>query len=325
MIIAPAHPKYKFFADTDQGFLVAEVDISRDYFSITGELYPSRAAYEIGNENAMIAGGQLVDEILDNIKALRPFMHLHLCNKETGEPMHALANALYRLDPTKDFAHEMEGRRKGRKNYHIQGKDISWPRSEARDATEFEIIEHIVGIAARSLNVDVDELPDRLDNFGDYIESLRPRWKADAERFMAFLDEQPEPTLSPAEEDTEEFEHTFPNGLKVTSKMVDEVEASHVSYYALCYQYEVVVTWKRKKPHVAKFHGSIADYDNGHIDARGAAFGVLRELHEFGSDGAEDLYDAMEWAEDDPRRKECNALGARFIDGLEPNIDIIGI
>lgn len=320
---------FHFTADAgSEGFLVAKVEREQGRFSIIADLYPTKGSYEIGNEDAVIACGQLTDEIRKFMPDLAQWLPMHLCDSETGEPMHGLENARYRLDPAGDFAHEMEYRNKGRKNYHVTGKDGGryvdgkWVDSSA---TEDDIMEFIVGLAAKALKVDVNDLPDDLTDFDDFVDGLRPMWAERARQFNAWLAEQPEPSLDPAEVSTETFEHTFPNGLHVSAKLDEdepEVQSPLVSS-AYCYKYSVTVKWGDEE-HTSSQWGSAMNHMQGFVDARGAAFSVLRELKDFGSDGAEELYDAMEWEEDDPRRAECNALGERFIDGIQDNMDIIG-
>lgn len=61
------------------------------YFSVTAYLYSP------GHRNHPFAGGCLHDEVLRFFPKLAPVVELHLCDVETGAPMHAESNGLYWL------------------------------------------------------------------------------------------------------------------------------------------------------------------------------------------------------------------------------------
>lgn len=312
----------------DDGFFVGEVRTEGGRFSFTGALYASREMWKLGNDNGAHAFGMLHDEWQKYLPEHAWVLPMHLCDIETGEDMHALSNSRYRLDPSGDFATEMRYRAKGQKNYYITGKDDRGYYRDGkwveRSATEDEIMEYIVGLAAKTLRVDVSALPDRLDGgvFEDFVDGLRPKWEHEAKLVREWIESLPKPTIGPADEPSEEWSHTFENGLEVSAEVIDDIE-SPIMPGEYVTQYEVKVKWG-DETHTTKSTGSVNDYWLGHHDAKLAAFSVLREIHDYGSDGADELYDAMEWDEDDPRRAECDALGERFIDGIEPNLHIIG-
>lgn len=305
-------PAHHWTAKVKDGFLVATVDTSRGYFSITGSIYPSEDAYRLGNDDSVFACGCLHEEIGQNIPELRDFIEMHLSDVETGEPMHAESNARYRLDPAGDFANEMRYRARGSRNYY----------AIPADASEDEIAEYIVKLAASSLRCATFELPDSLGlEFDTFMETMREHWETEAAHFRRFLSSH-EVTTIPADEDSETFAHDFGNGLTVYAECVGD-EPSTLCPGESNYKYAVTITYNGDE-HVAEFHGSVADFWDGRKDARSAAFGSLREIGDFHRLG-EEMFDMLEWDDDDPRRDESEKLADRFGDAIDANMDTIGI
>lgn len=151
------------------GYLVATAQLhqlsgnSRPYFSVTGELWDSEGWYRRGQDGRCREVGPLHERIGRAFPQLRPVIALHLAD-DTGEPMHALANGWHFYS---GGAHEYE--RSSR--YYAAPTDTPHER------------------AARSLRVDPSELPEGLDQagFAEYVDSLRPRWEAEASTALATI------------------------------------------------------------------------------------------------------------------------------------------
>lgn len=313
-------PTYLFTAETREGFLVASVDTSRGEFSITADHWPSEMAWKLGNESACFACGQLTDEIAAAFPdGLSRFLNMHLTNTETGEPtLHAIKNCRYFLDPAGNLAHILE-----------RGRNATpWTLTQDLGPDEMPawetLADHCIGAAMRTWRCDFEQLPDWLDerHMDDAYAAMVPVWQERRDEFVAWLNEQPEPAFEPSDEPTSEWRHVFYNKLAVESKLVDTVDSPIVN--GMCvFQYETTVHFGGKQ-HTALSTGSVADYEGGHEDARGAAFSVLRELKDIYEMGDE-FWEMCEIPEDDERRIKGDAAAELFGEAITANMDIIGI
>ena len=149
---------------TADGYLVATAQLhlldgnERPYFSVTAELWQSKGWYENGQDGRMISCGQLVDEIRETFPELIPVQDVHLAD-DAGVPGHAEANGWYFYS------------------------DAYTNRPEDGQDTH--------AMAARALHIEPSELPEGMsrEQFHTFVESLRPRWKAQAARALSVLSE----------------------------------------------------------------------------------------------------------------------------------------
>ena len=134
--------------------IVATITTERGYFSLTGELYEAHGTWSGAARQRhgrdIDAGGQIVDELRAAFGSrIEPFARLHLSDVETGEPMHAVENG----------------------RYFLRLGDVE--------------------TCARHLRVDVSELPEQGasdEAFAAWVDTLRPRWAAEAAAGRALLD-----------------------------------------------------------------------------------------------------------------------------------------
>lgn len=141
----------------------------RPYFSATYEEWRSRRDLNrhrrTGSEAGMWAIGAMGPETAALFGELAVVERLHLAD-DTGAPMHAEANGWYFLSG-EAHAHERVS------SYLPDPTDTPTER------------------AARTLRVDVDEIPDEAresrEAFAAYVETLRPRWQEEADRARALL------------------------------------------------------------------------------------------------------------------------------------------
>lgn len=318
---------------TDEEFLVIHAgrehlrgNAHHPYFTVGADLYSSRRAFELGNSGAIIAAGCMHEDVLRVAPELADVVALHLADAETGEPMHGPASGWYRLSGA-DMAHELKAREQGHRSYYQAPEPYDADGNLAPEFARF-----FVDMAARSLGVGVDELPDVQDEaeFLRWVDDYaRPRWQAAADRVNAWLDEHANTVEIPAEQiDEEGFYAELDAGLIVTAELMDEEGYRDVGCY---FQYRVIVTDAQRHRYSTVYGGSVADYEDGKRNAREAAFGVLRELADFGRyDSAEEYAEemGMEWpemsaAERKPWRRAW-AAADRMADALEANAEVIG-
>lgn len=313
------------------GFMVVHVQREAGYFSVTGEVYASERAYELGNSGAIHSAGALGEEAVKLFPDLAAVEALHLSDVRTGEPMHAVANGWYRLSG-RDMQHDLQGRTRpyGGPNYYqapdpFEGLD---ERGELNPA----YIDYFRTVTARGLRCTVEELPDveTEDEFVEWVDRvMRPRWKAEADQANAWIDAHENDVHVPAEQDSEE-EYTveLDDGLRLSARLMDEPGERNGQPH---FQYAVVVEANGHK-HDSVFGGSIADYSEGTRNAREAAFGTARELLSFSRyDSAEDYADELEegwWAElTDEQRAEWNRThenASALEDALLANEHLLG-
>jgi hypothetical protein len=335
-------PHFIFTGEIEgEGFCVVEVDTSRNVFSITGNMYPTEEAYKLGNEAAVFAAGCIHEEVARAVPELAQFIPLHLSSIATGTPDN-LKNALHFLKPDGELAHERAYRvSNGRKN-HWQSPD-----------DDSQLHNYFIGITVRILRVnDIDTfktlLTERANevfpaddgeepwSFEDVIDSaaldrvwqalidfLSPAWMEQAAEFATWLKAQPEPKLIPADEPTEEFEHTFPNGLYVKSVVKDETVSSPIMKGEYVYGYNVTLKYDGVHNAHLSATGSVADHWAGHKDARGAAFGILREIGSIYEEG-DDFWEMIEVNPRSSQARSGNAKAEKFGEAITANRDIIG-
>lgn len=153
---------------------------SRPYFSITAEITTpaSRLRHDIE------AGGCLHDEILRFWLSLAPIVALHLSDALTGEPMHAEANGWYWMAGALGGAGEQ---------YH----GASGSNSKTPDECLAIVANHlrITLEEAKALRDEVwptDRIPvpaQARKRFAAFVETLRPRWQAEAQAGIALLND----------------------------------------------------------------------------------------------------------------------------------------
>jgi hypothetical protein len=128
----------------------------RPHFSVTGEQWQTLRHYNrrTERETGLLGMGAMHETILEAFPYLEPVVAVHLAD-DYGTPMHAVANGWYFY-------------------------------SDAYQGTLEQ--------AARALHIDPAELPEGLDRdgFEAFAESLRPRWKQQAERALAVIERGPD-------------------------------------------------------------------------------------------------------------------------------------
>jgi hypothetical protein len=132
---------------------------ARPYFSVHRELWYATKAWT-GRQHQQRkprdpdACGCMHDDVLAAFPELAPVVRVHLAD-DNGVPMHALANGWYFYSGK---AHEND------------------PYNRFRGRTPHEV-------AATALNIEPDQLPQGLDydQFAEFVESLRPVWRKQAE------------------------------------------------------------------------------------------------------------------------------------------------
>ena len=307
-------------------FLVVHVTRERGRFSVTADEYASRKAFELGNENAVIGCGQLVEQIRATFPELNVVTDVHLCDVGSGEPMHARSNGWYYLGgeaAKREMAHRAQYQRK---NNYQSPDDVYGP----------EWTPYWRGLAANALHCSADELVYTQDRelFDEWVDRVMvPRWKQAAEYANAYIDAHKDDSIEvPANQtDEDEFEVELEDGLYVHAKLCDSVD-SDILPGSYVYQYDVIVRVDGVHEYGAKFHGSVNDYDNGIVNAREAAFGTLRELMQFVYESAQILAD--DWFVEgwDGISKEqrkgllkCERAAEAMSRQLEANMEVIGV
>lgn len=88
----------------DAGFVVAKLAASYHhpnraaYFSLTGEEWKSERHHRLNLERSgWLSSGAMGEQLLAHWPGLADFEQMHLADVDTGEPMHAIANAWYFL------------------------------------------------------------------------------------------------------------------------------------------------------------------------------------------------------------------------------------
>lgn len=297
-------------------------------FSFTFSEYPSRRAWEMRNDNAMISGGSSDEIILKAAPELAWLLPLHGSWTDNGEPTHGGSNGWYWLAGGA-ADHEINYRRvnDGRKNMHEAPDDI---RSE-----EWALF--WLGLACNALRCELHELsvidlslPEAVAKmqFNTFVaEVLRPRWQAEADKANAWMDAY-EGDHRPEEiRDEPMWEITFDNGLKLRATLDEHNEGTPDDRR---YWYYVTISAPGVKPYKAKWGGSTADYDDGRVSAREAALGTAKGLFDFQFEGPEGYATSLgeDWDELPlaTRRAFERASEAfdRFDHYLIPNQEVIG-
>lgn len=307
-------------------FLVVHVQREGRYFSVTADEYASRKAFELGNDNAIISCGQLVDEVRATFPELGVVQDVHLCDVATGEPMHARSNGWYYLSG-EAAQREMDHRAKyQRKNDYQSPDEVYGP----------EWTPHWRQRAANALHCGVEDLIYTQDRelFDEWVDRVMvPIWQTMADDANAYIDAHKDDSIEvPANQtDEDEFEVELEDGLYVHAKLCDSVD-SDILPGSYVYQYDVIVRVDGVHEYGAKFHGSVNDYDNGIVNAREAAFGTLRELMQFVYESAQSVAD--QWFEEgwdgisEEQRKgllKCERAADAMSRQLEANMDVIGV
>lgn len=121
-----------------------------------GELYKPHGSWWVQhkNERDPDASGQIHDELLRAFPKLAPFARVHLCDLD-GTPMHARENATF------------------------------WYKQTVAEGDPY-----VVEYAARTLNINADQIPLALDAQGvrNMIESCREGWRYDVADALAVFD-----------------------------------------------------------------------------------------------------------------------------------------
>ncbi len=287
-------------AETDAGYLVATISRERGRFSVQGEIHSSRRAYELGTGNPHTCGC-IHDDVLRAFPHLAPIVALHLCDVETGEPMHGPANGWYRLSGA-DMAYDLKSLAlRGHGSYHDAptpyvndrgGEFSDTPREGFSLNTNY--VQFFVDMAARCLNCESDELSiwwarEQFDAFVSDV--LRPRWRSMADEANRLIDDMESDAADPSEQTCEEtFSVTLDAGLTISARLMDE---DGYRDYGPYFQYAVKITAPKdgggRASYTSTYGGSIADYDAGRINAREAAFNIARNLLDFEHQTAREL------------------------------------
>lgn len=159
------------------------------YFSATCDLYEPRGTHSgAARQRAgrdMDSGGASHATILAAFPGAAAFVRMHLANYPSGEPMHAVSNAFYFLSG-KAERHELEQYGAG----YVMRAGTPLTR------------------CARTLRCDVDEIPYELQRaatdgtlndgegpaFAAFVDTLRPRWAAEARAARELLELMPDAT-----------------------------------------------------------------------------------------------------------------------------------
>ncbi|MDT8900613.1 hypothetical protein [Anaeroselena agilis] len=126
------------------------------YFSITGEVYPTKADGTRDRRRSMIACGCIHETILKAWPDLADLVALHLSDID-GQPMHAIENGWYWNGGTKWQAYKRETLAA-----HLRVSEEEADRVHETCTTK--------------------------EQFAAYVEAQRPRWKAEAEAAIAKYD-----------------------------------------------------------------------------------------------------------------------------------------
>lgn len=281
-------------AQTPDGFKVARVGReyiegnSSPYFTAGVSTYSNQRAWEIGAES------RTWDHDLSAFPDAQPIARLSGADTTTGEPVHGPANGWYRLSGA-DMAHEIDmiERMPARPSY----RDTPAHRSDY-DHLSPDFAQFFVNMAARCLRCDVDELPNVQDPdlFAAWVaDEMRPRWQEEADRVNALIDRLAAETPF-AEEPSERSERvcTYTLGEGADRIMVDARESGEAYREAgTFFQYTVTVRDGARHRYTSTYGGSVADYEAGKHDARGACARVLAKLLD-----ALDYSSGEEWADE---------------------------
>lgn len=298
-------------------------------FHIGASEYPSRQAWEMRNDNAMIGWHHDKRVIAAVAPEAAKFLPMNGSWTDNGEPSQGVANAWYRLSGA-DATYEIEYRAKhGRANYGDL-KDIE-PRSEAW-------VLFFLGMACNILRCELHELsvinlsyplPVAHEQYETFIDDvLRPRWQAEAVEANTWFDSTEGDTREDEQRDEPEWELTFDNGLKLRATLDEHYEGTPDDRR---YWYYVTISAPDVKPYKAKWGGSQADYQDGRVSAREAALGTAKGLFDFQYEDAKGYVENMlgeEWDELPLQTRtafeRASAAFDRLENYLDPNREIIG-
>lgn len=275
----------KFAAPMDmQGYhghyLLVTASTERGYFSFTADAYSSEQAFRMGNENAIGACGSLHREIAEVFPELAPYLPMHLSDAQTGEPMHALDNSWYYIQPIFGF-----------KGWQPEGYELaSYGDADLDDVR--------IAKAAKLLRMEPDDVRDAVrriedeardgseaadddsfeaDAWAAFVDERRRFWATEAAELNAFLRSLPDNSgPEPAQVASERYTAVL-DGLEATAVLIGEMPSPIVKGQ-WCYRYGVTVKDDAGHVYRAPFWGSVADYERGFEDARGALFGTLHEM-----------------------------------------------
>lgn len=300
-------------AQTDEGYLVAKVTREQignnraPYFSVGADLYASRRAFELGSEEAIIAGGCMHDEVLAAFPDLAPIVAMHLAWTDNGEPMHAVANAWYWYG-----------------SYDGKGTHLNQYRDTGR--TDYDV-------ACSHLRVESIAGPHDRASLERWIDAeLRPQWQAEADAANEWIDANLGGVDVPADsdDDAEDFyldlgEPDDEDSLRVHARLDGEGYREGVGYH---YTYAVSVC-DGSYTYETTYGGSVGDFNDGRICAREAAFGVLRELADFAQydspkEAAAEFGMEPEEIDNWPEWERTHEAAVALADAIEPHAAIVG-
>jgi hypothetical protein len=160
--------------ETPTGLLEINISTERG-FSITADFFENRHR-PAGNNSPRrwVAGGCLHDEILQVCPELKPFVDLHLSNLD-GVPMHALENGFYWLAKVAGIPQEYGPDQEKETCFSYLCNHL---RVDSVDGAR--IVEACMGIYQQGKNAK--------DHFSKIVESMKPRWKAEAESAISLLE-----------------------------------------------------------------------------------------------------------------------------------------
>lgn len=155
------------------GLFTVTATTDRGHFSVTAELRTTDRRFR----DPTLCCGCMHEDAVRFWPAVAPIIALHLSDSETGEPMHAEANGLYWL----------AGAVPGNLGQQYHGGSGSDERTPAQCLDVLARHLRITGEEAQRLAVEVGPVHDVQAWFAAYVETLRPRWKREAEEGVALI------------------------------------------------------------------------------------------------------------------------------------------
>jgi hypothetical protein len=168
--------KKKLKATAPQGYkgeIIATATNEGEHFSVTAEISTERQR----ERDDCQACGCLHNEILEAFPQLSPLVALHLCDKETGEPLHALANSFYWLAGALGGLGE---------RYHGANGGSGSPMTAEQCMKTFANYIRVTPARAEQIAERVTKAAKLA--FAECIEEERPRWKSEAIAGKALLE-----------------------------------------------------------------------------------------------------------------------------------------
>ena len=162
---------------TEEGYLVVNIETENNYFSITGEIWKNKKSYYDNYDRNLMTCGCIHDEILEHFPELKIIVDLHLSDID-GLPMHAIENGFY--------------------YYEIMNGTARYHHAEPGDAEKYRrvLCEHL-RITEKELSFilislhDSDTTKGKKIIFSNHVNKLLPKWKDEADRALKYIEELP--------------------------------------------------------------------------------------------------------------------------------------